>query len=412
MVNDFKDLHIEILLCGKASSVISWGYPPEMQSAKIPCWIHPPILQFQRVENRCNLWKSCSCISKKLSRQCCQLDKKISKKQFPAIQWFCCNFKRHTLWYALSGPQEQLSSWWNIGCPSWDCLIVSHAKKSGLLFEALRLYWILLDSIGLSTVTFAFTQLVVDSAAVSSCRCCTPFGACPLHPAVLRRVHRLGCPSSTAWLLLGFRMNVLMHISLHRILVVIFHPPCRCNETEILKEKMKIPHHVSPMSRSRLSPIKKTEVMAELPRQRTSSRLRQSEVAWRGMHQVYKRTMTNFAQNWRGSQRIHEPSDRIQCLGYLYYWHPHSGSPEISRDVLSKYLKILEIKCYTVPLGWMVQMFQHGWWKWNKIRWDSSILHPVVEQHTLDFLCQNHWVVLNPNIQLVGLWLKNDQNSM
>lgn len=79
MVNDFKDLHIEILLCGKASSVISWGYPPEMQSAKIPCWIHPPILQFQRVENRCNLWKSCSCISKKLSRQCCQLDKKISK---------------------------------------------------------------------------------------------------------------------------------------------------------------------------------------------------------------------------------------------------------------------------------------------------------------------------------------------
>jgi len=92
-------------------------------------------------------------------------------------------------------------------------------------------------------------------------------------------------------------MNVLMHISLHRILVVIFHPPCRCNETEILKEKMKIPHHVSPMSRSRLSPIKKTEVMAELPRQRTSSRLRQSEVAWRGMHQVYKRTMTNVAQN-------------------------------------------------------------------------------------------------------------------
>jgi hypothetical protein len=51
-------------------------------------------------------------------------------------------------------------------------------------------------------------------------------------------------------------MNVLMHISLHRILVVIFHPPCRCNETEILKEKMKIPHHVS-LSRSRLSPIKK-----------------------------------------------------------------------------------------------------------------------------------------------------------
>jgi hypothetical protein len=33
MVNDFKDLRIEILLCGKASSVISWGYPPEMRAA-------------------------------------------------------------------------------------------------------------------------------------------------------------------------------------------------------------------------------------------------------------------------------------------------------------------------------------------------------------------------------------------
>lgn len=67
MVNDFKDLCIEILLCGKASSVISWGYPPEifgLQSAKIPCWI-PPIRQFQRVENRCNLWNFCSWISKK-----------------------------------------------------------------------------------------------------------------------------------------------------------------------------------------------------------------------------------------------------------------------------------------------------------------------------------------------------------
>lgn len=166
--------------------------------------------------------------------------------------------------------------------------------------------------------------------------------------------------------------------------------------------------------------------MAELPRQRPSSRLRQSEVAWRGMHQVYKPTMTNFwAQNcWRGSQRIHEPSDQIQCyLGYLYYWphggkvclllwHPHNGSPEISRDLLSKYFKILEIKCYTVPLGWMVRMFQHGWWKWNEIRWDSMrILHPVVEQHTLDFLCQNHWAVLNPNIQLVGLWLMAKKSS-
>lgn len=108
---------------------------------------------------------------------------------------------------------------------------------------------------------------------------------------------------------------------------------------------------------------KKTEAMAELPRQRTSSRPRQSEVAWRGMHQVYKRTMTNFwAQNcWRGSQRIHEPSDRIQCyLGYLYYW-PHDGKvfcyfdtltvghqrfPEMCRQNISKSSKLNAIRCH------------------------------------------------------------------
>jgi hypothetical protein len=214
MVNDFKDLRIEILLCGKASSVISWGYPPEMRAAickdSMPnSSSNSPVLKG---------WKQVQ------SMEFLQLN--FKKKQFPArnsgfppstscttcpmlqslqgstwrtrlnscvpvVTLLLGDMRRHVKLQEISWWRKQkcgvarflcfLTSWpfplqpyngfaatsndirfdmlwaahgnnWvpdgTLGAQGWDCLIVSHAKKSGLLFEALRLYWILLDSMG------------------------------------------------------------------------------------------------------------------------------------------------------------------------------------------------------------------------------------------------------------------------
>ena len=123
----------------------------------------------------------------------------------------------------------------NLGCPTGRCSRNRSHEING--FESLRLS-------GLGTHIFALTHLVVNRAVVSSCRWLIPFEAWSLHPAMFRRIHSLGCPSSTAWLLVRLRMNVLMHISLHlRILVVIFNPCCRhqghSKETNIWKKNTR-----------------------------------------------------------------------------------------------------------------------------------------------------------------------------
>ena len=148
-------------------------------------------------------------------------------------------FLLHHATNALNSPQERLSSWWNLGCPTGRCSRNRSHEING--FESLRLS-------GLGTHIFALTHLVVNRAVVSSCRWLTPFEAWSLHPAMFRRIQSLGCPSSTAWLLVRLRMNVLMHISLHlRILVVIFNPCCRhqghSKETNIWKKNTRKKTH-------------------------------------------------------------------------------------------------------------------------------------------------------------------------
>ena len=154
-------------------------------------------------------------------------------------------------------------------------------------FESLRLS-------GLGTHIFALTHLVVNRAVVSSCRWLTPFEAWSLHPAMFRRIHSLGCPSSTAWLLVRLRMNVLMHISLHlRILVVIFNPCLPSSRAQQRDKHLKKEHAekntytflVSQFLFDHQKSPKNISIcpgaMAALLVQRTSLRqTRQSEVAW------------------------------------------------------------------------------------------------------------------------------------
>ena len=80
------------------------------------------------------------------------------------------------------------------------------------------------NAMPLCTHIFAFTHRIVNRAVISSSRWLAPFEAWSLHPAMLGWIHGLGCPSSTAWLLVRLRMNVLMHISLHVRILVIVNP--------------------------------------------------------------------------------------------------------------------------------------------------------------------------------------------
>ena len=146
-------------------------------------------------------------------------------------KFFCC-ITRQMRWTAHRNDWAPDGT---LGAQLGDAVEIVRTKING--FESLRLS-------GLGTHIFALTHLVVNRAVVSSCRWLTPFEAWSLHPAMFRRIHSLGCPSSTAWLLDRLRMNVLMHISLHlRILVVIFNPCCRhqghSKETNIWKKNTR-----------------------------------------------------------------------------------------------------------------------------------------------------------------------------